>query len=153
MSGRVSVVRVREATDADREALTLHEVAASAEGAMYRGALMELAPAGEMPRAQIALVAEIAGEVVGSLTGDLLEEATWLIRWVYTAPEARGIGVADALMDRFRHVTAERGASKLLSRALPGDRETKNLFERHGFTAQMIVLGTTPPELNEPQES
>jgi len=33
------------------------------------------------------------------------------------------------------------GRSRVLGRALPGDRETKNVFERTGLVSQVIVVG------------
>jgi L-amino acid N-acyltransferase YncA len=94
---------------------------------------------------RVTFVAEIAGEVVGSLVAGELSDGAWMILSVHTVEGARGVGVGDALMERFCDAAGERGARRLLSRALPGDRETKNLFERHGFTAQMIVLGSDVP--------
>lgn len=59
---------------------------------------------------------------------------------LYVTPEARGVGVGEALMDLFVADARARGAVGIDSLALPGDRATKNFFERFGLTARAIVV-------------
>jgi ribosomal protein S18 acetylase RimI-like enzyme len=59
---------------------------------------------------------------------------------LFVEPEARSIGVGDAVVEELvRFFTAHRciGADAL---ALPGNRATKNFFEQHGFVARSLVM-------------
>jgi GNAT superfamily N-acetyltransferase len=86
-------------------------------------------------------VGELDGFVVGYLelavTGDIA-----LVRQVYVQPEARELGFGDGLLDAARHEAQRHGCSALEGFALPGDRETKNLYERAGITARKIIVST-----------
>jgi len=86
-------------------------------------------------------VAELDGFVVGylelSVTGD-----TAVVRQVYVQPEARELGFGDGLLDAAREEAVRHGCSALEGFALPGDRETKNLYERAGITARKIIVST-----------
>ena len=86
-------------------------------------------------------VAELDGFIVGylelSITGDLA-----FVRQVYVQPEARELGFGDALLDAARDEALRHGCSALEGFALPGDRETKNLYERAGITARKIIVST-----------
>jgi ribosomal protein S18 acetylase RimI-like enzyme len=86
-------------------------------------------------------VAELDGFVVGYLelavTGDIA-----VVRQVYVQPEARELGFGDGLLDAARREAQRHGSSALEGFALPGDRETKNLFERAGITARKIIVST-----------
>jgi GNAT superfamily N-acetyltransferase len=86
-------------------------------------------------------VAELDGFVVGylelALTGD-----NAVVRQVYVEPEARELGFGDALLDAARHEAVRHGCSTLEGVALPGDRDTKNLYERAGITARKIIVST-----------
>ena len=59
---------------------------------------------------------------------------------VYVEPEARGVGVGEALLDAVVEWAAERKCSGIDSLALPGNRETKNFFESFGLVARAIVV-------------
>ena len=52
--------------------------------------------------------------------------------------EHRGDGLLGAAMDAAR----AQGARRLDALALPGDRATKNLYERAGVVARAIILST-----------
>ena len=41
-----------------------------------------------------------------------------------------------------RNTASSRGCSRIDALALPGDRDTKNLFERNGLTARLIVASS-----------
>lgn len=58
---------------------------------------------------------------------------------VYVTTKARRIGVGDALINGAKDTARARGCSRIDALALPGDRDTKNLFERNGLTARLIV--------------
>jgi GNAT superfamily N-acetyltransferase len=58
----------------------------------------------------------------------------------YVEPAARGVGVGGALASALVAWLAERGCAGVDVLALPGDRETKQLFESEGFSARLLVL-------------
>lgn len=64
----------------------------------------------------------------------------WVVTDIYVTPEARGVGVGEALMDAVVAGARQAGAEGIDSIALPGDRGTKNFFERYGLTARAIVV-------------
>ena len=59
---------------------------------------------------------------------------------VYVTPDARELGFGDALLEAATDAAVEAGATVLEGNALPGDRETKNLYERAGVTARLITV-------------
>jgi GNAT superfamily N-acetyltransferase len=61
---------------------------------------------------------------------------------VFVTPEARGLGFGDELLAAGLAHARERGALVFEGEALPGDRETKNLYERAGITARLITVST-----------
>ena len=62
------------------------------------------------------------------------------VEQVYVTPDARELGFGDALLEAAEAIAVEAGASVLEGQALPGDRETKNLYERAGITARLITV-------------
>jgi GNAT superfamily N-acetyltransferase len=62
------------------------------------------------------------------------------IRLLYVEPDARDVGVGEALVDRAIELATALGAVAVESTALPGDRELKNLFERYGLVARAIIV-------------
>ena len=63
-----------------------------------------------------------------------------LVEQVYVTPEAREIGFGDDLLAAAIDTARRGGAVAIEAEALPGDRETKNLYERAGVTARKLVL-------------
>jgi GNAT superfamily N-acetyltransferase len=59
---------------------------------------------------------------------------------LFVDPEARSVGVGEALIDAVRAWSAERGSRGIDASALPGDRASKNFFETMGFTARLLVM-------------
>ena len=59
---------------------------------------------------------------------------------IFVTAQARGIGVGEAMMDMLIAEAREAGAVGIDSLALPGDRATKNFFERFGLTARAILV-------------
>lgn len=66
----------------------------------------------------------------GALLGEVLE--------LYVLPEARAVGVGEAMMNRLVDWCRDRGCVGVDSLALPGDRHTKNFFETFGLVARAI---------------
>lgn len=54
--------------------------------------------------------------------------------------EVRGSGIGEAMMNLVMDTARARGCFGIDSRALPGDRHTKNFFESFGLKARMLVV-------------
>ncbi|MEO5841544.1 MAG: GNAT family N-acetyltransferase [Acidimicrobiales bacterium] len=57
---------------------------------------------------------------------------------VFVEPDARGVGVGEALLAFVFDWAREQRASAIDSIVLPGNREGKNFFERYGLVARAI---------------
>jgi ribosomal protein S18 acetylase RimI-like enzyme len=77
----------------------------------------------------------VVGYLVTSIAGEL---AT--IDEVYVTPEAREVGFGDALLAAAMERARAAGATLLEGEALPGDRDTKNLYERAEIKARLITV-------------
>jgi ribosomal protein S18 acetylase RimI-like enzyme len=59
---------------------------------------------------------------------------------LFVEPDAREVGVGEALVDAVvEHCTA-RGCIGVDATALPGHRAAKNFYEAHGFTARALAM-------------
>lgn len=63
-----------------------------------------------------------------------------VIDLLYVEPEARGVGVGEALMEELLAWFRSEGCFGVDTMALPGMRETKNFFEEQGFSARLLVV-------------
>ena len=61
------------------------------------------------------------------------------ITFVFVEPEARHIGIGEALIDAAASWARAAGCTGLDGLALPGDRHVKNLYERSGMTARELT--------------
>ena len=137
---------VRLAQFADAEACERLDTQARQETAGARGAEAFFA---EQPLSQLVghpagftLVAEVDGVTVGFTTirtTRVGESLVATIVRVFVTARARRVGIGDALIAAARSQARERGCVRIDALALPGDRDTKNLFERNGLTARLIV--------------
>jgi GNAT superfamily N-acetyltransferase len=59
---------------------------------------------------------------------------------LYVIPEARAVGVGEAVLDDLVGWCRERGCAGVDVPALPGARETKNFLEAAGFSARLLVM-------------
>jgi GNAT superfamily N-acetyltransferase len=87
-------------------------------------------------------VATLDDVVLGYLVCETVHPSVALIRQVYVEPEARGIGCGDGMMAAAIEQARSTQHQFLEGEALPGDRETKNLYERAGITARLITVST-----------
>ena len=85
------------------------------------------------------LVAQIGPVVVGYLIADLGDDHIVRIDQVWVEPDARENGFGDALLDLAIDRARSRGAVAVEGQSLPGDRHTKNLYERAGIVARLIT--------------
>jgi GNAT superfamily N-acetyltransferase len=86
------------------------------------------------------LVGEFEGVPVGLAAGRVDERGVGTVDWCYVRPEARRVGVGGALLGALLEWFREVGCSQVDAEALPGDRETKQLYESAGFTARLLIL-------------
>jgi ribosomal protein S18 acetylase RimI-like enzyme len=89
---------------------------------------------------RVVLVGSIDEVVVGYL--ELEVGPTAVVRQVYVEPEARDLGIGDELLATALAAAREHGAAALEATALPGDRLTKNLYERAGITTRKLTVWT-----------
>ena len=59
---------------------------------------------------------------------------------LYVEPEARGVGLGEAIMNHLVAWATDEGCFGVDSQALPGDRHTKNFFESFGLVARSLVV-------------
>lgn len=85
------------------------------------------------------VVSHIGAVLVGYLVADLGEDAIVRVDQVWVAPEARENGFGDSMLELAIERARERGATAVEGQALPGDRHTKNLYERAGIVARLIT--------------
>ncbi len=67
-------------------------------------------------------------------------ERVGTVDYIYTVPEARGVGVGAAMMDLAMADLRAAGHLRFDAFALPGHRRAKNFFEANGFSARRIVM-------------
>ena len=90
----------------------------------------------------------VVGDFVGAVVGYAVVRAEQLrdggvlgvIDDIYVEPDAREVGVGEALMDSIEAWCRARGCIGIDALALPGNRETKNFFETFGLVARAIVV-------------
>lgn len=73
------------------------------------------------------------------------DERVGLIRYIYTEPDARGVGVADEMFKHGLGMLKDRGISAFDATVSPGHREAKNFYEAHGFSARRITMHSGDP--------
>lgn len=85
------------------------------------------------------VVAHIGDVVVGYLVLDI--DATIAhVDEVYVTPQARELGFGDAMLASASEIARSCGCSLIEGHALPGDRDTKNLYERAAIKARLITV-------------
>jgi ribosomal protein S18 acetylase RimI-like enzyme len=77
--------------------------------------------------------------VIGYLVAELGADAIVRIDQVWVTPQARELGFGDELLATAIADGRRRGAVAVEGQALPGDRHTKNLYERAGIVARLIT--------------
>jgi GNAT superfamily N-acetyltransferase len=92
----------------------------------------------------LVLVGTVATSVVGYAVARLDPVADGhslvVIEDLFTEPDARCVGVGEAMLDQVVSWGTERGAIGVDAVVLPGARETKNFFESFGLKARAIVV-------------
>lgn len=84
-------------------------------------------------------VAHIDDVVVGYLVALFGSDSVIRIDQVWVTPGARELGFGDGLLEAAIERGRQQGAVAVQGEALPGDRHTKNLYERAGIVARLIT--------------
>ena len=144
---------VREALPSDDDVLAALDAEWRAAARAHRGASRMLAE--DPHRLGLAtlrglagwrvLVGGVDGAVAGTLALATAGSIATISR-VYVTADARGLGIGESLVTRALEASWHAGCRSVDALALPGDRETKNLYERTGLVARLIVASTDRPE-------
>lgn len=87
-------------------------------------------------------VAHIGIVLVGYLVLTTSKDVA-VVEDVYVTPQARELGFGDALLAAGLEQAAASACSLFEGASLPGDRDTKNLYERAGIKARLITVSTS----------
>lgn len=89
------------------------------------------------------LVAEYSGAIVGFLVFQIVDQPgrglICTIDRVYVEEQAREMGCGDGLLALATEIAVQGRCASIEGNALPGDRETKNLYERASMKARKII--------------
>ena len=92
----------------------------------------------------VVLAGTIDDTIVGYATGrtEILRDGSrlGLVDDLYVIEGARGVAVGEAMMNELLVWFRAQGCAGVDATALPGNRTTKNFFERSGFTARLLVM-------------
>jgi GNAT superfamily N-acetyltransferase len=146
----------RAATDADIDRLAVlgrqgaEELAPMRGGAVWSAREARAEPLEDAYRELLAredtsvVAGTIDGVVIGLGVGRIerLRDGRDLgiIEELFVEPEARSIGVGEAITEQLLEFFTRRGCIGADALALPGNRATKNFFEQNGFVARSIVM-------------
>ena len=88
------------------------------------------------------LVGGLDESVMGYLVTRIKDKIA-IVEQVFVTHDARTLGVGDALVSAIILWAKSNSFKSLDALALPGDRETKNLYERSGLVARLITVTKT----------
>ena len=88
------------------------------------------------------LVGGLDESVMGYLVTRIKDQIA-IVEQVFVTHDARTLGVGDALVSAIILWAKSNSFKSLDALALPGDRETKNLYERSGLVARLITVTKT----------
>ncbi len=145
---------VRSAGETDVGVLTeLEDEARAALGEVARGGPQWLETHGRIGAIgwQVRLADPGWSTLVAGLDGVVLAAASMRlpvgrrrqvaeVEGIFVTPLAREVGLGEMLLTSLVETAGSAGAREIDATALPGDRETKNLFERFGLVARLIVV-------------
>ena len=148
MNDELFTVRACEISDAQSIELLEHQ--AVDEGQQYRGVqqLLNEAPLiGEdisnvlSSGNQFVLIVNHQSQTQG-FAHVAIEGEVATVRRIYIATQARNLGAGAKLLTAVRMEAKRRGCKQIDAIALPGDRLTKNLFERANMKARLLVASS-----------
>lgn len=149
-------VSARKAREADLDVLEALVAAAAADvGTMRGGDVWLLTHTGHSPE-RSSLEADLAAGdrtlVVGMIDEVVMgygaataahrpgEGPVVTVTGLWVLPDARDVGVAEAVMDELLAWSHAHSAVAIESSVLPGNRAGKNFFERYGLVARAITV-------------
>ena len=89
----------------------------------------------------LVLVIESSGEICGFADMEICDSVA-MVRRVYISEGARELGAGATLISELRVQARTLGCTRIDAYALPGDRLTKNLFERAGMKARLLIASS-----------
>ena len=114
----------------------LHDVRQPPLEPVFRGALVD--------PSQLVLIGSLDDAPVGYALArleTLLDQSVMaVVDEIYVEPPGRGLGIGEGLVLAVVEWAGSHGCRGVQATALPGDRHTKNLFERFGLVARAIVV-------------
>ena len=88
----------------------------------------------------IVLVALSSMSIVGYAKGDINVKGTiCTVGHVFVDPQARQLGIGAGLVGEIARIAQAKACQTLDAVALPGDRKMKNLYERIGMPARLLI--------------
>mgnify|MGYP001819432659 FL=1 len=84
-------------------------------------------------------VGSIDDVIISYLIAAVGDDTILRIDQVWVTPEARELGFGDEMLAAAIEHGRSNGATAIEGQALPGDRHTKNLYERAGIVARLIT--------------
>ena len=145
--------RRAEAADLERCCELVTEALAATEG--HRGAALLMAGASAAglastlverwrdDDASATVVGTFNDVIVGIAAGTVTESGPRLVGRIecfYVEPDARAVGVGQAMVESLLEFFSARGCSDVDAMALPGDRTSKQLLESSGFKTRLLIL-------------
>ena len=141
----MSALEIRRATEADLELMRRLWDEFSAEATYTPYPAVGFDPA--LVRDHVALVAEEAGEVVGTVYANLSSPHFGYVFGVYTVPQARGRGVGRALMRAIAQQLRDEGRGYVLLSVDTPNEGARAFYERLGFEDASRMLRTSVDRL------
>jgi ribosomal protein S18 acetylase RimI-like enzyme len=105
----------------------LKDALSDPEALVYVGEV-ESVPVGFVLVRSETLLPQAGGERVGS------------VRFIFTEPEARGVGVGEMMLETALGELRRKGMRRFDAHVPPGHRDAKNFFEAAGFSARSITM-------------
>ena len=90
---------------------------------------------------RVVLVVESSGDLCGFADMEISDSVA-MVRRVYISEAARELGAGATLIEELRIHAQASGCTRIDAYALPGDRLTKNLFERAGMKARLLIASS-----------
>ena len=141
---------VRKAQSIDASAVSALEQQCVRESQRFRGSAELLADAPFIGNdfdkvlgntGRVILVVESSGDLCGFADMEISDSVA-MVRRVYISEAARELGAGATLIDKLRIHAQASGCTRIDAYALPGDRLTKNLFERAGMKARLLIASS-----------
>lgn len=107
----------------------------------FRGAAEFLLEIPDRTSDNIVVVLEHLGNIVAFASMAVVENVA-VVERIYVVPHARELGAGATLIEFLSNHARQLNCTRLESYALPGDRQTKNLFERAGMKARLLTVST-----------